>query len=205
MPSFQAAAALVTPTLQIERGDAHANLLPDELCHLLRAAGAAAGRRHKRAHADVDRESALDQAGDGTEHGALVFKRFLERAVVGRCGDPLPRELVVAVQVPSLHGDAEPVAGLDRLLIRGEARKRKHAFRLVGDIEKDAVSRDRHDRGIDLLRAPAAVYSRCAFTIVLAQQLGEVYFRVFRQSLFGRIHTSIIRLAASLSRRADLR
>ena len=66
----------------VELGDPAFNLLPHELGQIRPVADAAARSRHKRAHADIDAQPALDRFGDRAGDGALVGERRFEPAPV---------------------------------------------------------------------------------------------------------------------------
>ncbi len=95
----------------------------------------------------------------------------------------LAGELVVAVEVAALDGDAELVAHLGCVV--GEGAQGQDAFGLVADVEEDHVRSDGDDGGVNLLGAGAAV-DRCgALAVVFLEEGGEVFFGCFRQREVG--------------------
>ena len=89
----------------IELGDAAGDFGADHLLELGGVAGAAAAGGHEGAHADVDGEAALDDAGDGADDGGFLRKCGFEGRPVAGLGDPEAGELVVALFVAAFDGD----------------------------------------------------------------------------------------------------
>ncbi len=87
----------------VELGDAAVDLLADELLDLGGVACAASAGGHKRAHADIDVEAALDDAGHCTDYGQLLRKSFFKRRPVAGLRNLEAREIVVALFVAAGH------------------------------------------------------------------------------------------------------
>ena len=137
--------------LEIELRDPHPYRLAYQLLHLCRVARAAARRRKKGPHADVDRKATLHHAGHDASDCALRLKRLLKRGVVLRDKPALPGQLVVAVEIAAFYRYPHHIAGLDHFFIRAKGTQRKSALRLVTDIQKHGLGRDRYNGGVDLL------------------------------------------------------
>ena len=87
----------------IELGDAAIDFGADKLFKFGRVACSAATGGHKRAHADINIDAALDDAGDGAHHRELLGKGRFERGPVAWLRHLEARQLVVAFFVAAGH------------------------------------------------------------------------------------------------------
>ena len=137
----------------VELGDAAGDLRADKLFELDGVFGSAAAGGHEGAHADIDREAALDDFGDGADDGKLLGEGGFEGRPVAGLRDLEARELVVVLLIAASNGDGEGVAGLDALGVVGEGRAGQHALGFVADVEEDLVGGEGDDGALQLLCA----------------------------------------------------
>ena len=130
----------------VELDDPAGDLLAGELLHLGRGLGAAAGGGQEGAHADIDGQAALHQAGDYAHDGPLFGKGALERGPVPGPLDLDLGELIVALRVAAAQRHDHQVADGDVGFARGVAKvvEREHTLGLPTDVDIDGVARDRN-------------------------------------------------------------
>src|SRR5690242_15357991 len=119
----------------IQLDDAAADLLLNELCHLISIPSAGARCRHESANADIYAHAAFDHCRDSSDDRSLLGKCFFQRCPVGRALNAGAREFVIALWIASFDGDEKLVADLDACI--GKYRKRKNAFGLEADVDQD--------------------------------------------------------------------
>src|SRR5215472_9050417 len=137
----------------IKLDDAAADLLLDQFFHLGGVASPGSGSRHESADADVDAESAFDDAGHRADDCCLLGECLLERRPIGWTRDLEARKLIIAFGIASFDRDRQLVAGLNALSGSLAFCQRQNAFSLVSNVEKHRVGRDRDYRCFDLIAA----------------------------------------------------
>ena len=155
----------------VKLGDAAVDLGADQLLELGRVFGAAAAGGHEGADADVDGEAALDDFGDGADHGELFGKGGFKGRPVAGLGHLEAGELVVVFLVAAGDGDGEGVAGLDAFGVVLEGGAGQHALGLVADVEEDLVGGEGDDGALQLLCAGLGLVGVAALEV--AEQVGE--------------------------------
>ena len=134
----------------VEFGDAAVDLSPDQLFQLRCVFSAAAACGHKCADADIHREAALDDFGDGAHHGQLFVKGSLESRPVANLRDLEAGEFVVMLLVAACNGDRKAVAGLYRIGVVVKGGTGQNALGLVSDVEENLVCGKRDDGALQL-------------------------------------------------------
>ena len=170
----------------VQLDDAAGDLRAHQLLHLGGFADAAAGCRHKGAHADIDAESAFHQCGHCADDGRLLCERLFQRRPVRDGGQPVQGECVVALFVAALGGDAKRIARRNRIGIVREGGAQQDTLCLVADVEIYRVVRNRHDSAFQLFCPVVGLVG--VATLKLRKQIAKGFGRF--GGCFGRFFWS---------------